>query len=149
MAAISKLNLTFVDRFGKSAGVGFGCTALSAGNFATVTANLNDIVTAILAVTLLERTKDQRIAGETKYQPDLPTDVNAVIGNRWLVRGVDTNGNACIRQIPGADLSLAGAGGYMDLTAGAGLALKTALDAEWKSNDGEAVVVQSVLYLDK
>jgi len=149
MANVSKINLTFVDRFSKTAGLGFACTEIGAGNFNTVSGLLDDLVSAILDVTLLAETKDQRIVGETKFSPAIPTDDNAVIGNRWLVRGLDTNGNAVVRQIPGADLSLAGGGGFMDLTAGVGLALKTALEAVWLSNDGEDVTVQAVVYLDK
>jgi len=147
--AISKLGLTYLDKQGKSATVGVNSTLMTAVNFAAVNTAMDNIVTAIEAVTILNLSKDDRSASVEKFAVGLPTGDYAVKGLRWLVRGVDSNGNACTLQIPGADLSLSTDGRTLDLTTGPGLALKTALDAGWESNDGEAVTVQEVVYLDK
>ena len=147
--AVSKLNLTFIDRFNKSAGVGFFGTAITSGNIVAQQALLDALQDAVEAVSLLTTQKVQIILSEEKTGLPAPSGDADVVGNRWLVRMIDVNGNAVTRQIPGANLALAGAGGFMDLTAGAGLALKGAIEDYALSNDGEAVTVTEVIYLNK
>lgn len=147
--AVGKASLTMLDKQGKQANVGFYTQQFTAGTFTAINALIDTAVSAIQAVTLLETTQDQRLASVEKFSVSLPTGDYAVKGLRWLVRGVDSNGNAVTMQIPGADLSLSANAKDLDLAAGVGLALKNALDAVWRSNDGEAVVVQEVVYLDK
>lgn len=149
MAAVGKATLSLLDKQGKTGSVGFYVTEFSAANFTALNGLIDDAVAAIQAVTLLNTSKDERLASVEKFSVSLPTGDYAVKGLRWLVRGVDSNGNAVTMQIPGADLSLSANAKDLDLTAGDGLALKTALDAVWKSNDGEAVTVVEVVYLDK
>lgn len=147
--AVGKATLSMLDRQGKTGTVGFYVSEFTAGTFTALNGLIDDAVAAIQDVTLLETSKDERLASVEKFSVSLPTDDYAVKGLRWLVRGVDSNGNAVTMQIPGADLSLSANGRDLDLTAGQGLALKTALDAVWKSNDGESVTTVSAVYLDK
>jgi len=147
--ATSRINLTYLDRLGKASGPAFHSTTLTAGNFTAQMGLLDDLVAAIADVTLLNLQKDQRVAIETKFAVSLPTDPGAVKGVKWLVRMTDSNGNSVTAQIPGADLTLDAGGGKMDLTAGEGAALVSAIEAVVKSNDGEAVTVQEIIYLDK
>lgn len=149
MPTVSRVNLSLLDKQSKVGQTGFYITQLVAGNFTAVMGLADDVVTAIQAVTTLNTLKDERLAIIEKFAVSPPTDDYALKGIRWLVRGVDTNGNAVGFHIGGADLTLSADGKILDLTAGTGLALKTALDAVWKSNDGEAVVTQEVIYLDK
>jgi hypothetical protein len=147
--AVGKAGLSFLDKQGKTGTVGFYTNEFTAGTFTALNGLIDDAVAAIAAVTLLNLAKDERLASIEKFSVGLPTDSNAVKGVRWLVRGVDSNGNAVTMQIPGADLSLSTNAKDLDLTAGEGLALKTALDAVWRSNDGESVTTVEVVYLDK
>jgi hypothetical protein len=147
--AVSKVTISFLDRQSKIVSSGIYVTAMSAGNFNTLNGLIDDAVNAISAVTLLEKQKDERLSAVTKFAATPPTDDFALKGIRWLVRGVDTNGNPVTFHIGGADLGQSADGKTLDLLNNTGLALKTALDAVWKSNDGEAVVTQEVVYLDK
>lgn len=147
--ATSRVNLTYLDFLGKTAQVGFHVTQLVAGNFTAEMGLIDDLVSAIDGVSLLNLQKDQRLASEDKFAVSNPSDTAALKGLRWLVRMVDSNGNAVTVQIPGADNTLMGTGGFLDITAGVGLALKSAIEAVVKSNDGEAVTVKEVIYLDK
>jgi len=146
----SKLNLTFVDRDNEASTVSVHGTALTAGNFATQSGLADALVAAIEDVTQMVLTKDSRIAVETKFAPVLPTDPFAQRGIKWLVRANDTNGNPVTFHIPGANLGLTGilVGENMDLTSTEGAALVNAIEAYVKSNDGEAIVVSEIVYLD-
>ena len=148
--ATSKLNLTFLDRDNEASTISVHATALTAGNFAAEDVKADALVTAVGAVTLMVLSKDSRIAVETKFAPALPTSVYAQRGIKWLVRANDANGNPVTFHIPGANLGLAGllVGENMDLTSAEGAALVTAIEAYVKSNDGEAVTVLEIVYLD-
>lgn len=147
--AVSKCTLSFLDKQSKIGTVGFYTTLMSAANFTALNALIQTAADAVEAVTTLEKQKDERLASVAKFSVTPPAGDYALKGIRWLVRGVDSNGNSVSMQIPGADLSLSTDGKTLDLTTGAGATLKTALDAVWKSNDGEAVVTQEAVYLDK
>jgi len=145
---MGRLNLNFVDRDNEKASMSLHITDMTAGTFTAQNADLDDLITAIAGVTLLPLTKDSRIAVEVGFAPALPTAPYAQRGIKWLVRAVDPGGNAVTFHIPGADLSLLASGESLDLAAGEGLALKGAVEAVVRSNDGEAIVVQEVVYID-
>jgi len=148
--ATSKLNLTFVDRDNEASTVSVHATELTGANFTTQSGLADALVAAIEDVTQMVLTKDSRIASETKFAPILPTDPFAQRGIKWLVRARDTNGNPVGFHIPGAFLDDVGllTGENMDLTSVKGAALVNAIEAYVKSNDGEAVVVQEIVYID-
>jgi len=148
--ATSKLNLTFLDRDNEAGSISVHSVALTAGNFAAQQTLANALVGAIEDVTRLVLSKDSRIAVETKFSPALPTNQYAQRGIKWLVRATDTNGNPVGFHIPGAYLDLAGllVGENMDLTSTEGAALKDAIQDYVLSNDGEAVTVVEIVYLD-
>ena len=145
---MGRLNLNFVDRDNEKGAISLHIADMTAATFTAQNGLIDDVITAIEAVTVLPLTKDSRIAIETGFAPALPTGVYAQRGIKWLVRAVDPGGNAVTFHIPGADLTLLGSTERLDLTAGAGLALKTAVEAVIRSNDGEAIVVQEVVYID-
>ena len=148
--ATSKLNLTLVDRDNEASTISVHATALTAGNFAAEDTKADALIAAIEDVTQMVVTKDSRIASETKFTPALPTDPFAQRGIKWLVRCGDTNGNPVTFHIPGANLGGAGllVGENLDLASAEGAALVTAIEAYVKSNDGEAVVVTEIVYID-
>lgn len=147
--AVGRVSLSLLDKQDKVGQVGLYTDVFTAGNIVALNGLIDDISDAIMAVTTLNLQKDERLASITKFTVGLPTGDYALKGVKWLVSGVDTNGNAVSFHIPGADLTLAANGKDLDLTAGPGLALKTALDAAWKSNDGEAVTTVKAVYIDK
>lgn len=148
--ATSRTNLTYLDRDNEAATVSVHATTLTAGNFVTQMGLADALVAAIADVTLMVLSKDSRIAVETTFAPVLPTDAYAQRGIKWLVRARDANGNSVTFHIPGANLGLAGIldGENMDLTSVEGAALVNAIEAYVKSNDGEAITVQEIVYLD-
>lgn len=145
---MGKVNLNFVDRDNEKASVSVHIANMTAATFTAQNTLIDTLVAAIEGVTLLPLTKDSRIAVETGFSPALPVGVYAQRGIKWLVRATDPTGNAVTFHIPGADLSLLGTGESLDLTAGAGLALKDAIEDVVRSNDGEAIVVTEVVYID-
>ncbi len=148
--ATSKLNLTYLDRDNEASSISVHATALSAANFVAQGILAQALIDAIADVTRLVLSKDSRIAIETKFSPSLPTNQYAQRGIKWLVRATDTNGNPVGFHIPGAYLDLAGllVGENMDLTSTEGAALKDAIQDYVLSNDGEAVTVVEIVYLD-
>jgi len=148
--ATSKLNLTFLDRDNEASTISVHSLALTGANFAAQGALADAFVAAVEDVTLMVKSKDSRIAVETKFSPSLPTNAFAQRGIKWLVRCTDTNGNPVTFHIPGAALALAGilTGENMDLASTEGAALVAAIEAYVLSNDGEAVTVVEIVYLD-
>lgn len=148
--ATSRTTITLLDKISKTTDVSVHATALTSGNFTAQMGLADDFVDAVMGVTLLNKKKDTRFAVETSFAVSAPTDANAYRGNKWLVSMVDSNGNPCSFHIGGADAALLAAGtNVLDLTADEGLDLKTAIEAYAKSNDGEAVTVLSITYVDK
>lgn len=78
-----------------------------------------------------------------------PTDLNSRVGNKLLMRLQDgTTGNIYTNEMGTFDnLELPANNDFLDLTAGTGLALKTAIDVVWESplgNSGVLVSAQQV-----
>lgn len=148
--AVSRYNLTYLDRDGEAASIGVWATALTAGNFTTQSGLATALRDAIQDVTLLVLSKESLVATETSYNPILPTNAYAERGIKALVRARDTNGNPVTFHIPGLDKAQAGlmVGENIDLTSVAGAALVNAIEAFVRSNDGEAITVQEIVYVD-
>lgn len=149
--ATSKLNLTLLDKDNEAATISVHATALSAGNFTAQMALADAFVAAVEGVSLGAKSKDSRIALETKFAPVLPTTNIAQRGIKWLVRLTDSNGNPVTFHIPIADISDASAlmvGEKLDLTTAEGIALRDATEDYVKSNDGEAVTFVEAVYID-
>lgn len=148
--AVSRYTMSFVDRDGEVATVPVWSTALTAGNFTAQVGLAEALRDAIEDVTLLALQKESLVATETSYSPVLPTNMYAQRGIKLLVRARDTNGNSVTFHIPGPDLAQADlmVGENLDLTSTNGAALVNAIEAFVKSNDGEAVTVQEIVYID-
>lgn len=149
--ATSKLNLTLLDKDNEAATLSVHGVALSAANFTARMALADAFVAAVEAIALGVKSKDSRIAVETKFNPSLPTSNIAQRGIKWLVRCTDTNGNPVTFHIPTADISDASAflvGEKLDPTSTEFDDLKSATEAFVTSNDGEAVTLVEVVYID-
>lgn len=147
----SKLSLTLLDKDNEASTVGVHSVALTAGNYAARMALADAFVAAVEDVVLGVTSKDTRFAIETKYNPTLPTTNVAQRGIKWLVRCTDTNGNPVTFHIPTADISDASGllvNEKMDPASAEFIALKAATEAYVTSNDGEAVTLVEVVYID-
>lgn len=130
----------------------FFIPTISSANYDTQVANVDDIQTAINGVSLINhngkvlKAVDEAASGaaavktgqrETKWRVTYSDDVDPI-------------GNGSF-EIGGADLSLlSGPGsGDMDLSAGAGLALVTELEAKAVSRLGNAITVTSVKHVGR
>lgn len=102
---------------------------------------------AIDGVTLLNSVESRIIALETEHGEAPPANKNAQKEIAWTVHFQDdVTGRNYVRTIPGADMTLTQANSdLMDLSAGAGLALKTQWDALVESQDGNAT---TLLYVE-
>jgi len=148
--AVSRTSLTFLDKISKEANLSVWATLLTSGNFTAQMGLADDFVDAVQLFSLLNLKKDIRVATETKFSVSAPTDDGAFRGIRGLVSATDANGNAVTFHIPGFDTSkLASGSNAVDLSTGDGATLKAAIEAYAKSNDGEAITVQSVTFVDK
>ncbi len=81
----------------------------------------------------------------------IPTDPMSRVGNKWLYRLQDsTTGKIYTNEIGCANNDdLPTGNDFLDLTAGDGLALKTAIDAVWESPVGNAGVLLSVQQVNR
>jgi len=148
--AVGRTTFTFLDKEGEGASVSVHTPVLNVGNIVATLALITALEDAIEAVSKCVLSKTAVLATETELAPTLPTDAYAQRGIKFLVRARDTNGNAVTFRIPGANLELAGLmiGENMDLTSTEGAALVSAIEDVVLSNDGEAIVVQEIVYID-
>lgn len=147
---MGKMNLGYVDHDGEGSSVGVMIADLTAGNFAASIVELDAIRDAIEAITLCTLRTRAIIAVTEEIAGVLPANGFAQRETKWLVSGNDANGQARTLEIPGADLSLLPAGsGVLNIAAGVGLALKTALDAAWTTPTGEAITVEQVIHVGR
>jgi hypothetical protein len=112
-----------------------------------------DLRAAIDAVIIGQQASDQW-GDSTVISSAIPASPLAQRGVKWSVLLVDNvTGIKSTRRIPTADLTLLPTVGGkrsedLDLTAGVGLALKTAIEAFARSNVGNAVTCLRVYYSD-
>lgn len=124
---------------------------LTAANFTAQMGLADDLRDAIEAVIVGEIQKDTRFAVETKFTVSPPADPWAQRETKWLVRMVEAGtGNSVNFEIPTADLAQLSPGTEkLDITAGNGLALVTAIEAYVTSNDGTNVTVQEIVHVSR
>jgi hypothetical protein len=148
---MGKANWSTIDHDGEGSSIGVRTADLNAGNIATALANIATLQTALQAVTLVGFTKLDVLAQTTTIgDPQPSADGNAQRETKFLVSGTDTAGFSTTIEIPGADLTLLPTGSAtLDLSAGAGLALKNALQAVWVSKQGNAVTVNRVMHVSR
>jgi hypothetical protein len=147
---MGKANWATIDHDAEGSSIGVRCADLNAGNIAVTLANIAILQTALEAVSLNGFTKLDVLAVTTLIGDPQPVSGLAQREIKWLVSGTDTGGFTTTIEIPGADLTLLPAGSpNLDLAAGAGLALKNALEAVWVSKQGNAVTVNRVTHVGR
>jgi len=148
---MGKANWSTIDHDGEGSSIGVRIVDLTAGNIAAQLTAIGLLEDALQAVTLVGFTKLDVLAVTTLIgDPQPSADGNAQRETKWLVSGTDSAGFSTTIEIPGADLTLLPSGSAsLDLTAGAGLTLKNALEAVWRSKQGNAVTVDSVKHVSR
>lgn len=148
--ATSNTTWTILDHAGVPGYIGVHGLELTAANIATQATLRAALEAAIDAVTMGTIRKESVTASETTNNDPLPTSKEARKAKKWLIRARDTNGNAVTVKLPTADPTFTSTGSNtMDLTTTEGAALLAAFEAYARSNDGEAVVIEEVVFVDK
>jgi hypothetical protein len=147
---MGKLNLTYLDHDGESSTVGVRTVDLTAGNIAAQLALMDALQTAIDGIAN-GALKSKAVIAETEdFAATNPASGFTQREVKWLVTGVDSAGFNTTLEIPCADLSLLGANtGQLDISAGAGLAFKDALEDVWVSAQGNPVTVNAVYHVGR
>lgn len=80
-----------------------------------------------------------------------PTDLNSRVGNKLLMRLQDSTTGAIYTNEMGTfdNLELPAGNDFLDLSAGTGLALKTAVDLVWESPLGNAGILVSAQQVNR
>lgn len=150
--AVSRTNWTFLDYAGETGSTGVNATLLSAANFATQATLRAALLAAIEAVTNGNLSKETVTASILETGAAKPTDPESWKSKRWLVSAKDTNGNSVsfhiVTAVPSVTYLSPGTN-QMDLTSTEGAALVSAIEAYARSNDGEAITVQEITFVDK
>lgn len=146
----AKLVLGYKDYDREIGSVGFRGVALTAANFDAQAALMDALITAIGNVTLGVLENETRQASAVDNQANPPSAAFAQRETKFLVKGFDTGGRRVTWELPCADLDqLITNEDKLDLTAGVGLALKTAIEAYALSIAEVSVTVDEVIHVGR
>ncbi len=146
----AKLQLSYKDHDREIGSVGFRGVVLTAANFDAQNTLMDAVKAAVAGLTLGVLEVETRQATRTDNNAVPPADPFAQRETKFLVKGRDASGNAVTYELPCADLAeLTLNENTVDLTAGAGLALKTAVEAYAISKAEAAVTVDEVIHVGR
>lgn len=148
----SKVTISILDYDKESSTVGIRGDDVTAGNFAAQETLMDAIVAAIDGVSIGTSYKNERTYAVNESAKTPPASKFAQRETKWLVRYTDDTdpiGDGSF-EIPAADLALLATNTKtMDLSAGAGAALVTALEAGMVSKLGNAITVVDVIHVGR
>lgn len=141
------LSLSTIDRLAKPTSTRFGVIAAVSDPQIQAVADALDAIILGQEVKAVKTTDDIIDAGGSA----VPTDEECNRGNKWLMRAQTTSGNRYTFEIGTADNSQLPTPGtdFLDLTAGVGLAMKTAFDAAFEGKDGNTGVLLSIQQVNR
>ena len=146
----SRFKVTVVDYDTEKSNSNFRGVPVTSANYDAQVALADAIVSAIDGVSIAEIDNHDFTSRATDLAPTPPTNQFAQRETKWLVSMIDTSGNPSNVEIGGADLGLlTGGSDELDLSAGAGLALKDAIEAYHRSLQGNTVTVQTVRHVGR
>lgn len=125
---------------------------ITAANYDATKTLMDNVRTAILGIQQENCEQTYTVVAQSIFNSRAPASNKASQReSKWLLTLADTVTNKLSRhEVPIAKLDLVTANSdFMDLSAGAGLALKTAIEAGVKSPAGNAVSLISVQYVGK
>lgn len=148
----SKATFEYQDYSREKSKVGFDIVEMTAANFdATITA-INALSTAILGVQVENALQSKIVTAQNNLISRSPaTDKASQRESKWMLTLEDNTLHSLSRhEVPLADTQWVTANSdFMDLSAGPGAALKTAVEAIVKSPAGNAVSLVSVQFVGK
>lgn len=146
----SQCSFSYRDYDNQLSSCGFDITTITGANLDTVNTAVNALSAAILAIQTENSLQSKRlIAADNFISRAKATEKDTQRAHKWVVTLEDaTNHRLTTHRIPQADVSLIGEDvDTLDLGAGAGAALKTAIEAVVKfPGTGNAVNLVSVHY---
>jgi hypothetical protein len=147
---MGKAIVKFKDFDNEGSNVAVRIVDLTAGNIAAQIALVDTLETALAGVTRGAVSGRDVLASTREDAYTLPVDGDAQRETKWLVSGVDSEGFNCSLEIPTADLTLLTSGTKnLSISAGAGAALADALNDMWRSKQGNAVTVTSIIHVSR
>lgn len=148
---MSKVTISGLDKSGEGTRFGVNVTDVTAVNFDAVVTSAEAIQDAAQGVSLISFDGLQLLAVDTPKETDLPASPYAQRESKWLVTmSDDVNARLNQFEIGGADLTLlASDGETLDVSAGDGLALVTALEANAVSRDGNSMSYVSAKHVGR
>ena len=143
---------SWADYAGEMSSVTLAHTDLTAGNIVAQTTLINNLLTALSAITLGEQQTQAILLSKIVVSADLPTDVNAQRETKWLLRYHDSvTGEKFVASVPCADLSLlAPVSQFADMTGTEFAALKTAWELVVRGpNDNNLTILDSAQHVGR
>lgn len=144
---MARVRIPFIDNGGEKSN--FEMYAADAIGDVAITA----IFTAVQGVTVGGEQKSVLVTEEDKDAGTLGAAASQLAQRevKLSLRGTDqVNGKTVRVEVPCYDLTTLSTGSEnLDLSAGVGAALKTAMDAEWLSVDGNAVVLEEAVFITR
>jgi hypothetical protein len=147
-----KISYSFQDYSREKSSVQFDVATLTAGNIAGTVVAMDNLLAAIVAVQVEDCSQSKKlVAVDTPISKAPATDKAAQRETKWMVTLEDDTLHTLSRhEIPIADTQWVTANSdFMDLSAGVGQALKTAIEAIVNSPAGNSVSVASVQLVGK
>lgn len=151
-APVSSISASWADYSNERSSTGVWVTTLTAANLVAQTTLINNLLTAMSAVTLGEQQTQIINLSRTIVSSDLPTDVHAQRENKWLCRyHAATSGKKFSIEIPCADLSmLATNSDFADMAGTEFAALKTAWELIVRDpDDNELTILDSAQFVGR
>jgi len=146
------VSATWRDYSNEPSNMAVAMTDLTAGNIVAQTTLINNLFSALSAVTLGEQQVQAITLSRITVSGDLPTDVHAQRENKWLLRYHDavTNEKFTV-SVPCADLSLLAANSDMaDMSGSEFAALKTAWELVVRGpNDNNLTILDSAQFVGR
>jgi hypothetical protein len=148
----SEVRYSIKDYAGKTGKTGIRFANLTAANHDAVNGLMDDVLDAINGVSVGVVAKEDRLMAANQLSDASATDPDAHRGNKWLVSYSDVNsalGGGSF-EIPCPDSALLNANSReMNVGAGAGLALVTALEAGMVSRLGNPIQIDKVTFVSR
>jgi hypothetical protein len=147
----ARLVLTYLDYGGEKSTVDFPGVSMGAVNFDAQVALQDALELAINPFTIGTKNKRMRVASEVILSAALPASVNAQRENKYLLRFHDNvTGKKYRREIPCADLTQLDTNQQIVSPADPQfIALKAAFEAYVISEDGNAVIMDSLTHVGR
>lgn len=149
--SMGRANVSFNDHDGEVSTVSVRvATPANGAAYDAWLTGVDGLKAAIVGVTIGEERANSYSVVDVFTSSDKATNAFAQRETKWLVKFTQANGEKGSFEIPCADLSLLVSGQkLMDISAGAGLTLKTAINGIVYGRDGALVTVDEIFHVGR